>query len=163
MAAALWMPGLVPETARAQAERALPAALASDSVAWERIAVYVVSRLSTHLVRTASDTSPQPWRITLPPAEPQGRLLEMRLETILRARPIRSDDSVAYELDISPLAIANDTARVTVRTDFKKRCAGSVWSGGYVNVDRVFVVRHPRGFWSIARTEGVRHGDRFGC
>ena len=142
---------------------ALPTSFMSDSVAWERILVYVISSLSTHLVRTASDTSRQPWRIALPPDEPQRTMLAARLRTLLRARPVLPEDTVVYELEIGPLVVANDTGRVRVRTDFAKRCPGTSRSGGYGNDDRVYVVRHPPGFWSIARTEGVLHGDRFGC
>ena len=135
----------------------------SDSVAWERILIYVVSSLSTHQVRTSTDASLQPWTITLPQDEPQRELLEARLRTILRARPVAAEDSVTYELEIGPLVLTNDTARVTVRTDFANRCAGSDRSGGYGNVDRVFVVRGSRGFWGVARTAGVAHGVRVGC
>ena len=141
----------------------VPAAFMSDSVAWERILTYVVSSLSTHLVQTASDTSRQPWRISLPPDEPQRALLETQLRTILRARPVLPGDTVVYELEIGPLAVAKDTGRVRVRTDFATRCSGTSRSGGFGNIDRVYVVRHPPLGWSIARSEGVLHGDRFGC
>jgi hypothetical protein len=141
----------------------LLAAFISDSVAWQRILIYVVSSLSPHLVRTASDTSRQPWRIGLPPDEPQRAVLEAQLRTILRARPVLPEDTVVYELEIGPFAVANDTGRVRVRTDFAARCSGTTRSAGYGNVDRVYVVRHPPGVWSIARTEGVLHGDRVGC
>jgi hypothetical protein len=142
---------------------ALPAAFVSDSIAWQRILIYVVSSLSPHLVRTASDTSRQPWRIGLPPDEPRRAVLEAHLRTILRARPVVPADTVVYELEIGPLAVANDTGRVRVRTDLATRCSGTTRSAGYGNVDRVYVVRLPPGVWSIARTEGVLHGDRFGC
>lgn len=141
---------------------ALRASLRSDSTAWQRIIVYVVSHLSAHLVRTASDTARQPWRIALPPDAPQRRVLEAQLRTILRARPVLPEDTVAYELEIEPLIVVNDTGRVRVRTDFAQRCPGTSPSGGYSNVDRVYIVRHPLG-WSVARSEGVLHGDRFGC
>jgi hypothetical protein len=153
-----------PSSLNAQARPGvLPAALMSDSVAWERILTYVVSSLSTHLVRTASDTSRQPWRISLPPDEPQHAVLEAQLRTILRARPVLPGDTVVYELEIGPLAVANDTGRVRVRTDFATRCSGTTRSGGFGNIDRVYVVRHPPLGWSIARSQGVQHGDRFGC
>src|SRR3989337_2373376 len=71
---------------------ALPAAFMTDSTAWQRILVYVVSSLSTHLVRTASDTSRQPWRIALPPDEPQRVMMEAQLRTILRARAVLPED-----------------------------------------------------------------------
>jgi hypothetical protein len=142
---------------------ALPPTFASDSVAWERILVYVVGQLSTHLVRTANDTARQPWRIALPADAPQRPLRERQLHTILRTRPTLSRDTVAYELEIGSLIVVNDTGRVVVRTDFARRCPGTSSSGGFENIDRVYVVRHPPGFWSIARSEGVRHGDRFGC
>jgi hypothetical protein len=128
-----------------------PAAFTSDSVAWEHILVYVVSSLSTHLVRTASDTSRQPWRISLPPGEPQRALLEAQLRTILRARPVLPGDTVVYELEIGPLAVAKDTGRVRVRTDFAARCSGTTRSAGFGNIDRVYVVRHPQGWSSRAQ------------
>jgi len=141
---------------------ALRASLRRDSTAWQRIIVYVVSSLSPHLVRTASDTARQPWRIALPPDAPQRRVLEAQLRTILRARPVLPEDTVAYELEIEPLVVVNDTGRVRVRTDFAQHCPGTSRSRGYANFDRVYIVRHPLG-WSIARSEGVLHGDRFGC
>jgi len=139
------------------------AAFASDSVAWERILVYVIGSLSTHLVRTADDPTPQPWRITLPPDEPQRTLLETRLRTLLRARPVLSEDTVVYELRIDPLTVTADTARTVVRTSFRQRCAGSNRTQGYENVDQVYIVRHPPGFWGVALTAGVMHGDSLGC
>ena len=141
----------------------LPATFASDSAAWQRILVYVVSSLSTHFVRTASDTTRQPWRISLPADAPQRSALESHLRTILRARPVEAEDSVVYEVELGPFVVANDTGRVRVRTDFAQRCPGDSRSAGYGNIDRVFLVRHPQGLWSIARTEGVLHGDRLGC
>ena len=135
----------------------------SDSAAWERILIYVVSSLSTHLVRTAGDTARQPWRIVLPADAPQREMLEAKLRTILRARPVLEKDTEVYELEIKPLLIANDTGRVRVRTDFAQRCPGSGRSAGYGNIDHVYVVRRPPGVWSIARSEGVSHGDRMPC
>ena len=153
-----------PASMRAQDQPgSLPARFASDSAAWQRILVYVVSSLSTHLLRTASDSSQQPWRISFPPDAPNRETLEAQLRTVLRARPVRDEDSVAYEIEFGSLVIAGDTGRVRVRTDFAERCRGSNRPGGYGNVDRVYVVRHPPGIWSIARTEGVLHGDRIGC
>ena len=140
----------------------LPAMFGSDSAAWERILVYVVSSLSTHLVRTASDTGRQPWRVVVSPEAPR-EMLETKLRTILRTRQVQDNDTEVYELEIGPLLIANDTGRVRVRTDFAQRCPGTGRSAGYGNVDNVYVVLQPPGLWSIARSEGISHGDRLPC
>ena len=109
----------LPQSIKAQVRpNDLPAAFMTDSTAWQRILVYVVSSLSTHLVRTASDTSLQPWRITLPADAPRRAELEAHLRTLLRARTVVPQDTVAYELEIGPFVVANDTGRVRVRTDF---------------------------------------------
>jgi hypothetical protein len=149
--------------AQAQVERP-SASFGTESTAWERILVYVVSSLSTHLVRTAGDTSLQPWKIVLPPDAPQREKLEAKLRTILRARPVLADDTVVYELEIGRLSIVKDTGRVSVRTDFARRCiiGKNQWTG-YGNIDHVYVVLHPQGVWSVARSEGISHGDRIGC
>ncbi|MEJ7758263.1 MAG: hypothetical protein WKF55_01595 [Gemmatimonadaceae bacterium] len=141
------------------------APLKTDSTAWQRILVHVVNSLSAHLVRTATDTARQPWRVALPPDEPQRALLETQLRTILRERPVLPEDTVFYELDIGPFTVAKDTGRVRVRTQFTTKCSGASRSTGYGNFDRVYVVRQPTGVWSIARSEGqgVLHGDRAGC
>lgn len=147
----------------AQQGSPLPPTLTSDSVAWERVVVHVTRGLATHLVRTAHDTTAQPWRITLPPDVPDRALVERQLRTILRARSVLPEDSVTYELTIFPLEILADTARTTVRTAFKRRCPGTGQVTGFGNSERVMVPRHPRGFWGVARSGGIAHGDRLGC
>jgi hypothetical protein len=90
-------------------------------------------------------------------------MLEAKLRTILRARPVLDKDTEVYELEIGSLVIANDTARVRVRTDFAQRCPGTGRLAGYGNIDHVYIVLWPPGVWSIARSEGITHGDRMPC
>lgn len=156
-------PEAAPQPEQQTAAGGFPASFASDSVAWQRVVTYVVSSLSTHLVRTAGDTARQPWRIIVPSDEPQRELVAAQLRTILRARPVVAKDSVAYEVEFGRLTVANDTARIEVREDFAIRCRGKTRTGGYANVHKVYVVRVPPGFWSVARSQSVLHGDRFGC
>ncbi len=154
--------GLRPMEAQA-AQRTTPPENSSDSTAWQRVLVYVVGALSTQIVQAAADTASQAWHLRLPSDEPQRRLLEMQLKTILRARPVTDSDAVIYTLDIGPISIHNDTARVTVSFDVTRRCPGSTRTTGFGNVDNVFIPRAPPGFWGAARSSGVLHGDRAGC
>lgn len=162
VALSLMAAGLRPMEAQAS-QRTTPPEMSSDSTAWQRILVYVVGALSTQIVQAAADTAPQAWHLRLPSDEPQRRLLEMQLKTILRARPVTDSDAVIYTLDIGPLSIRNDTARVTVSVDVTRRCPGSTWTTGSGNVDDVFVPRAPQGFWGAARSSRAIHGDRVGC
>lgn len=143
--------------------RTAPPEMSSDSTAWQRVLVYVVGALGTQIVQSASDTSPQPWHLRLPPDEPQRQLLETQLKTILRARPVTDKDAVVHTLEIGALSIVNDTARVKVTLDVTRRCSGSTRTAGFGNVDDVFVPRTPQGFWGAARSSGTLHGDRAGC
>jgi hypothetical protein len=143
--------------------RGMPPELSSDSTAWQRVLTYVVGTLSTTIVRASVDPAPQPWQIRVPADEPQRLLLERQLTTILRARPVADRDTIIYTLELGPLSVQNDGARVVVRTDVVQRCASSSRLAGYGNVDSVFVPRAPQGFWGAARTTGVMHGDRVPC
>ena len=135
----------------------------SDSTLGQRVLTHMVGSLSTYLVRTGVDSNPQPWQLTLPDDAPHRELLLRQLRTILRARPALPTDTLIFSLTVGPLTVSNDTARVTVRMEFGKRCPGSGAIGGFVNTDSVFVPRHPRFGWAAARSAGVRHGDRGGC
>ncbi|MEP6834884.1 MAG: hypothetical protein ABJB74_15965 [Gemmatimonas sp.] len=88
------------------------AAAGTDSAAWQSVLMHVVSGLSTQLVRASLDTSLQPWRFQLPAGEPQRARLEAQLRTIQRARAAFGSDSVVYVLELGPLLIRGDTARV---------------------------------------------------
>lgn len=142
---------------------ALPAQFFSDSALWQRVVTHVVSSLSTYLVRTAVDSNPQPWQLSLPDDAPQRALLLRHLQTILRARTATSSDTLAFALLVGPVRIVNDTAYLTIRTDFGKRCRGSTAMGGFINTDSVVVPKHPRSGWGSARSAVVRHGERVGC
>jgi hypothetical protein len=138
--------------------------LRSDSVAWQRVLVYVVRAVSSELVRSATDTRAQPWVLRMPPSEPQRHLLEAQLRTILRARPVTSDDSVIHSLDLGPLSILNDTARVEVRVDETRRCSGTTRTTGSGWVTTVLVPRHPKEkFWGAALSHSTVVGDRVSC
>jgi len=145
------------------AQRTTPPEMSSDSTAWQRVLVYVVGALGTQIVQAAADTSPQPWRLRLPTDEPQRRLLEMQLKTIHRARPVTDSDAVTYTLEIGPISIRNDTARVRVSVVVTRRCPGSTQTTGSGNVDDVFIPRAAQGFWGAARSSRAVHGDRVGC
>lgn len=140
------------------------AKLQTDSVAWQRVLVYVVSALSSELVRGAADKSAQPWRLRLPTDEPQQRLLESQLRTILRVRPVMADDSVIHTLEIGPLRIRGDTARVEVRVDETRRCSGTTRTTGFGWMTTVLVPRHPQQrFWGAAFSRSTYAGDRVSC
>ena len=162
---ALVSAGLMAMSARplsGQQPPALPAQFFSDSTLWQRILTHVVSSLSTYLVRTGVDSNPQPWQLEIPDNAPQSELLLRQLRTILRARPPMSTDTLIFTLVVSLPSVNNDTARVTIRSDFGKRCRdGAI--GGFGNVDNVVVPRHPRAGWGAARSTGVIHGARVGC
>jgi len=136
----------------------------SDSVAWQRVLTYVVSALSSELVRGATETSAQPWRLRMPPNEPQRHLLEAQLHTILRSRPVTSDDSVIHSLDLGPLRIFKDTARVEVRVDEMRRCSGTTRTTGSGWATTVLVPRHPKEkFWGAPFSRNTNVGDRVSC
>ena len=149
--------------AHAQGAAAIAMTLGTDSVAWERVLVHVVSTLSPLIVRAAGDSTPPPWSLRLPADEPQRFHLESQLRRILRARPVTAEDSVVYTLELGPLRVVGDTARVMMRTGVTRRCPGSTRVTGFGNEEEVLVPRAPPGFWGAARSTRVRHGDRVGC
>lgn len=138
--------------------------LQSDSAAWQNVLTYVVRELSSELVRAAADTSAQPWRIRVTPSEPQHQLLEAKLRTILRARPVASDDSVFQSLDFGPLVILNDTARVKVQAGTTRRCRGTTRTWGFGWSTTVLVPRRPpEKMWWPAFSRVTRVGDGAAC
>jgi hypothetical protein len=137
--------------------------LATDSTAWQRVLVHVISSLSTQLVRSAADPSSQPYHIDLPANDPQRALLEVQLRSILRARPPADADTVVYSVSLGPLRIIGDTARVQFRTSVTKRCPASTRTTGWSNSEEVLVPRGPSGSWGAARSARVLHGDSLGC
>ena len=143
------------------------AALGTDSVAWQRILVYVTHSLSPELVRAAARPEAQPWEIRLPRNEPQRQLLETQLRTILRTRDITPSDTVTHRLDIGALRIVNDTALVVVQMTETRRCPGTTRTTrttGSGWLDTVRVARHPQQkFWGAAFSRGTLVGDRVGC
>lgn len=147
---------------RAQPARDVLGEFKTDSTAWQRVLQHVIGSLNVYLVRTSVDINPQPWRIELPGNEPQTPLLLRQLRTILRARPVTDSDTLTFTLVIGPLSIRSDSADVTVRTDFAKRCPNGRM-GGFGNIDRVVIRRAPQGYWGAARSTGVVHGARAGC
>ncbi len=155
--------GVAATTVGAQTPTSSRAALASDSTAWQRVLAHVVSSLSNQLVRAATDSLPEPWRIELPADEPQRTVLEQQLRRIVRMRPPSDVDTVVYELSLGPLLIVGDTARVTFRRSTTRRCPGSTQTTGWVNQEEILVPRLPAGFWGAARSTHVLHGDRLGC
>lgn len=153
------------QVAQAQAAgKAVPADMAADSVAWQRVLVHVVESLSPQLVSAASDTAAQPWELRLPVDEPQRMVLESQLRTILRARPATEGDSVVRTLTFGHLRVENDTARVSVQMNETRRCPGTMQTTGFGWSEEVLVPRHPqRRFWGAAFSGRGLVGDRVGC
>lgn len=145
------------------ASRKVPLEMSSDSTAWQRVLVYVMGALGTQIVQAAADTTPQPWHLRLPPYEPQRRLIERQLTTILRLRSVTENDTVVYTLELGALSVVNDTAHVKVSTDVARRCAGTTRLTGFGTVEEVWVPRAPQGFWGAARSSSVLVGDRTPC
>ena len=140
------------------------AALRSDSTVWERVLVHVVSSLSTELVREAADTGAQPWELHIAADEPRRHVLEAQLTTILRARPAATGDSVVHSLEIGPLRVQNDTARVEVRFEETRRCRGTTRTTGSGWAETVLVPRHPhQKYWGAAFSRSTIAGDRVLC
>lgn len=140
------------------------AGLTSDSVAWQRTLVYIVGALSTQLVSAGNDPTPQPWQVRLPPKEPQRHVLETQLRTLLRAREVVPGDSVVRSLEIGPLKISSDTARVEVRFNETRKCSGNSRTTGWGWSTTVLVPREPqKKFWGAARSRTTSGGDRVPC
>lgn len=163
LALALFLSG--PHRLDAQARHESPfARMRSDSVAWQMVLDFVVSRLSWELVRTAADTSAQPWRLRLPSDEPQRNLLETQLRRILRVRDVTSDDSVFETLEFGPLTIRKDTARVHVHVNETRRCAGTTRTTGSGWSTTVLVPRYGKEkVWGAARFLSTLVGDEVSC
>ena len=140
------------------------AALATDSTAWQRVLVYTVEALSTQLVASATDPAAQPWRLQLPSDDPQAGLITTQLRTILRARQVMPGDTLVRTLQLGPLVIAGDTARVEVRYAETRKCPGTGKSTGSGWWTTVLVPREPQHrFWGAARSLTTSVGDRAPC
>jgi hypothetical protein len=154
-----------PTTARSQesASKAF-AELTTDSTAWQRVLVHVVGALSAQLVEAATDPTAQPWQLQLPANEPQAQLLKSQLRTVLRARQVMPADTLVRSLDLGPLVIADDTARVEVRFTETRKCPGSSRATGFGWTTTVLVPREPaRKLWGSAFSRTTLAGDRVSC
>jgi hypothetical protein len=139
-------------------------ALTTDSVAWQRVLAYVVTALGAELVNASRDTMPQPWRLRLPPGDTQSRVLEKQLRTLLRAREPVPADTLVHSLEIGPLRISRDTARVDVRFGEKQTCPGNSRTTGFGWSTTVLLPREPRQkFWGVASSRTMYGGDRVPC
>ncbi len=139
-------------------------ALTTDSTAWQRVLVYTVGALSSQLVQTGFDRTPQPWQMQLPTGDPQQPLIKMQLGTILRARQVMATDTLVRSLAFGPLVIVADTARVEVRYEETRKCPGTGRTTGSGWSTTVLVPREPRQkFWGAARSRTTMVGDRVGC
>jgi hypothetical protein len=138
-----------------------------DSSVWRPILEYVVRSLSPYIARAATDTTLRPWNVRLPSSEAPWPMIENHFRSLLRARSVTNTDSIFYRLEVGPLSMVGDTARVNISIEQTKLCPGSGGrSGGYGNRDNVYVHRVMNGnlgWWSSARSDGIIHGDRFGC
>lgn len=139
-----------------------PATLPDTSI-WRPIIEYAIKSLAPYVARVATDTASRAWRFQFPQTGAPWSLIESHFRTMVRARPPVPGDTV-HVFEIGELVVSGDTARVAITTDVSFRCATN--TGGYRNTDNVFVYRVPTGpyrHWSSARSNGIRHGDRFGC
>ncbi|MGI8765934.1 MAG: hypothetical protein ACR2KM_05400 [Gemmatimonadaceae bacterium] len=126
--------------------------------------VHLLQSLSAELIRAAADTTAQPWHLRLPTDEPQRPTLEAQLWTILRARNPAIGDSVVHTLEIGPLSIHNDTARVQVNAYETRRCGGTTRTTGSGWTETVLVPRHPLAkYWGAAFSRSTLVGDRVPC
>jgi hypothetical protein len=156
---------LGPTTVRTQepAKKAF-AELSTDSTAWQRVLAHVVGALSSQLVAAATDPAAQPWRLRLPSKDPQRLLLQTQLRTLLRAREAIPADTLVRSLDLGPLLISNDTARVDVHFAETRKCPGTGRTTGFGWSTTVLVPRQPRQkFWGAAFSRSTTVGDRVGC
>jgi hypothetical protein len=139
-------------------------AFTTDSVAWQRVLAYVVTALSAQLVTASRDTMPRPWQIRLPSQEKQSRVLDKELRTLLRARDPVPADTLVHSLEIGPLRISRDTARVNVRFAETRTCPGNSRTTGFGWSTTVILPREPRQkFWGVASSRGTYAGDRAPC
>jgi hypothetical protein len=136
----------------------------TDSVAWQRVLAYVVSALSVQLVSASADTSAQPWNLHIAPSEPQRNLLKGQLRTILRSRVVTGNDPVFHTLDIGPLRVQGDTARVEIGMHETRRCPGTTRTTGSGWTTTVLVPRHPQQkSWGAAFSRTTSVGDKVSC
>ena len=156
---------LIPGQVRAQSEIDQTfARLRTDSAAWQSVLIYVVQQLSGELVRAASNPNPQPWEFHLPSDDPQRTLLYTQLRTLLRARQFMPSDSVTHTLEIGPLKITDDTARVEVRFSETRRCPDATRATGFGWSTTVLVPRLTKEkLWGAAFSRITSADDRVGC
>lgn len=152
------------KTARSQAASKVFAEMTTDSTAWQRVLDHVVGALSHQLVAAATDPTAQPWQLQLPSNDPQEQLLKTQLRTVLRARQVMPADTLVRSLEMGPLLIANDTARVVVRFEQTQKCPGSSRTTGFGWTTTVLVPREPtKKFWGAAFSRTTGAGDRLPC
>jgi hypothetical protein len=156
---------VAPGTLHSQAaDNKILAAMTTDSTAWQRVVVYTVGALSSQLVASATDPAAQAWLLEFPPNEPQEDLLRAQLRTILRMRQVMPADTIVRLLEFGPLVVSNDTARVDVRFEETRKCAGTGRTTGFGWRTTVLVPRDPRQkLWGAARSGAMEAGDRVGC
>jgi hypothetical protein len=137
---------------------------AADTPAVKSLLGHVVARLAPRITQAALDTATQPWSIRMPSTAAPWATFEAHLRTALRARPVTPTDSQYYQLEIRELPNTTDTVRIQLLTGLARRCRGEL--GGHVNTEVVYVFRvvmAGASHWSNARSDTLRHGDRFGC
>lgn len=142
-----------------------PASLPDTSV-WRPIIERIFESVTPFIARTATDTSIQVWLMRFPDSKPPWARLEKRLRAALRSRPPTAADSSYYELEVGPLVVTGDTARVKLRIGMTSLCPGSEHRGGYGNEEEIVTVKFKSAmlsFWSAARPRSILHGDSFGC
>jgi hypothetical protein len=161
----VWLTRTVP--AAGQPAREWNTDLSSGDTAVVRpVLHFIVTRLSHHIARAATDTTAQPWSMSFPSSASPWPMVESHLRTALRARARSPADSQYYELKVGPLRVSGDTARVHLAVGFTQICRASGLRGGYENTEEVYLFRFQQAGvtrWSSARSDAVVNGDRFGC
>jgi hypothetical protein len=134
-----------------------------DTSAWTPLLTGVVERLAPHVLRAATDGSAQPWRFTLPEDGLLWERVERHLRLILNARDVAASDSSYRRLEIGPLQLSGDSARVRLLVEVLWYCPPTDDTAGYRTSEILVSARLPAAGnrWGPARSMNVAHGDKF--
>ncbi|MGH7460694.1 MAG: hypothetical protein ACREMA_06650 [Longimicrobiales bacterium] len=135
-----------------------------DTSAWRPLLDFVVTRLTQRLADSTADNRTNPWQLTLPSTLPRGVANQLRIA--LRARDVTAQDAAYDVLELGPMDLAGDTARIRFVTGRTQRCPGTEQTTGYSNhevvyVTRVIIAGVPS--WSSAMAVDGVHGDGLPC
>ena len=137
-----------------------------DTSVWRPIVQHIFERVSYFIAGAATDSSIQVWSMTFPSEAGLWPRLHEHLQLALRSRMPTDADSSYYELEVGPLTISGDTARLKLHTGLMILCPGTERRGGYGNEEEIVIVKRrvaEFAAWRAVRPVPVEHGDRFGC